>query len=147
MTDTKPYDLQRVYAEKAGTPFSFTWEDQVWTLPNMRMLDISVQERIENIDVTAAGVETVNALFDDLMGAEQGTRWRDVLRPLPMLLDLFAAWLAHSKGELGESPASTGSSRSTGRPSKRTSNSSSTSGSPKRSSPRARTAATPPVSS
>lgn len=148
MTAAKPYDLQRLYAEKVGGPFEFTWADQVWTVPNMRMLDIEQQERIENLQDTDATSETVFAFFDDIMGAEQGARWREVRpRPLPMIFDLLAAWLAHSKGELGEAKASAGSSKSTGRPSKRTSSSSSASGSPKRSSPRARKTATPPVSS
>lgn len=147
MTDSKPYDLQRLYAEKAGTPFEFTWADQVWTLPNMRMLDITVQDRLENLDMSSAGVETLNGMFDDLMGVEQGSRWREVVRPLPMLMDLFQAWLAHSKGEPGESPASDDSSRSTGRPSKRTSNGSTASASRGRSSAKPRRTATAPASS
>lgn len=148
MTASKPYDLQRLYEEKDAGPFQFTWADQVWTLPSMRMLDIATQERIENLGGDdSASVETVNTLFDDIMGEEQGTRWREVTRPLPMLFDLFAAWLAHSKAAMGESPASDGSSRSTGRPSKRTSNGSTASVSAKRSSPRARRTATQPASS
>lgn len=143
---SEPYDLQRLYAEKAGEPFTFRWADQEWTLPNMRMLDIEVQDRIENLD-TSAGVGTLNTLFDDLLGAEQGARWREVVRPLPMVLDLFQAWLDHSKGALGESGASAGSSKSTGRPSKRTSKPSTGSGSPKPSSRRTRTTGTAPASS
>jgi hypothetical protein len=147
VTAAKPYDLQRLYEEKAGGPFEFTWADQTWSMPNMRMLDIATQDRIENLEVSGSGVETINELFDDLMGTEQGQRWRAVVRPLPMILDLFQAWLEHSKQAMGEQPASAGSSKSTGRPSKRTSNSSSASGSPKPSSRRARKTATPPVSS
>lgn len=140
------YDLQRLYAEKAGKPFTFRWADQEWTLPHMRMLDIEVQDRIENID-TSAGVEVLNALFDELLGAEQGARWRSTVRPLPMILDLFQAWLDHSKGALGESAASAGSSKSTGRPSKRTSKPSTVSDSPKLSSRRTRATGTAPVNS
>jgi hypothetical protein len=147
MTEKKPFDLQRLYEEKAGTPFEFTWADQVWTLPSMRMLDIGIQERLETLDSSTANVETLNALFDDLMGPEQGERWRQVGRPLGMVMDLFQAWMDHSKADLGESAASDGSSKSTGRPSKRTSNGSTASGSAKRSSPRARKTATPRASS
>jgi hypothetical protein len=148
MTEKKPYDLQRIYAEKAGDPFDFTWADRVWTLPNMRMLDIEVQERIENLNTAAATAETIFVLFDEMMGEEQGQQWRNVRpRPLPMIFDLFEAWLEHSKAELGESAASDGSSKSTGRPSKRTSNASTASGSAKRSSPRARKTATPRANS
>ena len=149
MTDAKkPYDLQRLYAEKVGGPFEFTWADQVWTVPNMRMLDIEQQERIENLETEGANSETVFRFFDDIMGDEQGARWREVRpRPLPMIFDLLAAWLEHSKTPPGESPASDGSSKSTGRPSKRTSNGSTASASAKPSSRRPRKTATPPVSS
>ena len=147
MSDTKPYDLQRLYAEKVGGPFEFTWADQVWTVPNMRMLDIEQQERIENLDTEGANSETVFKFFDDIMGAEQGARWREVRpRPLPMIFDLLAAWLEHSKTLPGESPASADSSKSTGRPSKRTSNGSTASASRKRSTAPQKVA-TPPVSS
>lgn len=147
MTDKQPFDLQRLYAEKAGTPFEFTWADQIWTLPSMRMLDINVQERLENLDSGSASVATINELFDELMGAEQSGRWRQVVRPLGMVMDLFQAWMDHAKADLGESAASSGSSKSTGRPSKRTSNGSTASGSAKRSSPRTRKTATPRASS
>lgn len=147
MSDSQPYDLQRLYAEKAGGPFEFTWADRTWTLPNMRMLDMATQERLENLDTATTTVETINVLFDDLMGAEQGARWRQTVRPLPMVMDLFQAWLEHSKSALGESPASAGSSKSTGRPSKRTSNGSTASGSPRRSSPRTPRTVTPPANS
>lgn len=148
MTAAKPYDLQRIYAEKVGGPFEFTWVDKVWTVPNMRMLDIEQQERIENLPTDGASSEIVFQFFDDIMGEEQGKQWREIRpRPLPMIFDLLAAWLAHSKGELGESQASAGSSKSTGRPSKRTSKASTASGSPAPSSRRARKTATPPANS
>jgi hypothetical protein len=147
MSATEPYDLQRLYAEKAGPPFEFTWADQVWTVPNMMMLDIEQQEHAENMQPDGATTETIFQFFDDVMGAEQGARWREVRpRPLPMIFDLLAAWLAHSKGELGESPASDDSSKSTGRPSNPTSNGSTGSASRKRSTPRAKRTATAPVS-
>jgi hypothetical protein len=144
---SEPYDLQRLYAEKAGTPFEFTWADRVWTLPAMRMLDITVQERLETLDTAAATVDTVNQLFDDIMGPEQGAQWRTVPRPLGMVMDLFQAWMEHAQADLGEQEASAGSSKSTGRPSKRTSKRSTGSGSAQPSSRRARKTATPPVNS
>ena len=140
------YDLQRLYAEKVGGPFRFRWADRWWELPNMRMLDIELQDRIEKLDEAVADLDTMNALFGDLLGAEQDAEWRKVPRPLGMLLDMFAAWTEHSKAKLGESPASDGSSKSTGRPSKRTSNGSTASASASRSAPRKR-AATPRGSS
>ncbi len=118
--DKQVYDLQRLYVEKAGGPFTFTWADREWVLPNILMLDIAVQDRIENLD-TSAGLDVMNALFDDIMGPEQGAEWRQVVRPLPMLMDLLQAWTEHSGAKLGEAEASAGSSRSTARPSKRTS--------------------------
>jgi hypothetical protein len=147
VTAAKPFDLQRLYEEKTGGPFTFTWANQVWSLPNMRMLDIATQERIEGLNDAAANVETINVLFDELLGAEQGEQWRHVTRPLGMISDLFSAWLDHSKQAMGESQASAGSSKSTGRPSKRTSKASTASGSPAPSSRRARKTATPPANS
>jgi hypothetical protein len=144
MTEKKPYDLQRLYAEKAGGPFEFTWGDRTWTLPNLLMLDIEVQDRIENVD-PSGGVESFNQLFDDIMGAEQGAEWRKQVRPLPMLMDLLQAWTEHSGAQLGEAPASAGSSKSTARPSKRTSTGSTASASRGRS--RAAKKASPRASS
>ena len=143
---SETYDLQRLYAEKAGEAFTFRWADREWTLPSVYMLDIEVQHRVENVD-SNAGMDALNSLFDDLLGAEQGARWREVTRPLPMIFDLFQAWMDHSKGALGESAASTGSSKSTGRPSKRTSKPSTASDSRKPSSRRSRTTGTAPVNS
>ncbi len=150
MTEAKVYDLQRVYAEKAGTPFVFTWADREWTLPNILMLDIEVQDRIENLDSAHSTIDTFNALFDDIMGAEQGAEWRKQIRPLPMLMDLLQAWTKQSGAQLGEAPASDDSSKSTGRPSKRTSSGSTASGSRKQSPAKkaaAKRRATPPVNS
>lgn len=147
MTASKPYDLQRLYTEKAGGPFEFTWADQTWTLPNPRMLDITVIEKVDGLSPADASVDTINALFDDIMGAEQGARWREVPRPLPMLMDLLKAWMEHSQQAMGESEASASSSKSTGRPSKRTSNGSTASASRGRSSAKPRKSATAPARS
>ena len=121
MTAEEGYDLQRVYGEKVGGPFSFRWADRWWTLPNMLMLDFEVQDRIENLDTTAADKDALNALFDELLGPEQAPEWRKAARPIGALLDMLRQWTEHSKAKLGESPASDGSSKSTGRPSNPTS--------------------------
>lgn len=146
-TAKKPYDLQAKYAQTAGEPFEFTWADQVWVLPSPRMIDVAVLDQIDNLDPSAANLDTFNTLFDGLMGPEQGARWREVSpRPLPMLMELIDAWQEHGGEQLGESPASDGSSKSTGRPSSRTSNASTASASRKPSSRRPRKSATPAVS-
>lgn len=138
------YDLQAVYAEKAK-PYWFKWQDRWWKLPHLRMLDFEVQAEIEAFDFAnlvsddstkdelEAAKEHLNELFDLIMGAEQGKAWRDVERPFNMLMDMLAGWTKHSGAAEGEAPASDGSSKSTGRPSKRTSNGSTASASRKRS--------------
>lgn len=147
------YDLQQVYAE-AAKPFWFRWADRWWQLPHLRMLDFEVQAAVESFDfaeLTGEGVTAeqakakVNELFDLIMGEQQGQDWRKQTRPLPMLLDMLQAWMKHSGAEQGEASASGGSSRSTGRPSKRTSTGSTGSASRRRS--KAVQAASPPVSS
>ncbi len=163
MSDRQPpegkgYDLQAVYAEKAD-PFWFRWDDQWWELPHPKMLDFEVQLKVESFDVSAlteAGdgedVEAVakakiDELFGLIMGGGQATEWRQVqVRPLQMMLDMFSQWMEHSKAGMGESEASTDSSKSTGRPSKLTSTASTGSGSPQRSRAR-KAAAGPPVNS
>lgn len=152
------YDLQRVYAEKAK-PFWFRWEDQWWKLPHLTMLDFEIQAQVAEFDFAELAADDMdieeskkklNELFDLLMGAEQGKQWRDVSRPLPVLLDMIHQWTAHSGGSSGESSASSGSSESTERPSKRTSTASTGSGSRKRSTAKKtapRKAATPRANS
>lgn len=144
------YDLQAVYAENVK-PFWFRWADRWWQLPHLKMLDFEVQARVETFqDVIAAadGVdqmrERVNELFDMLMGDVQGADWRMVPRPGNAILEMFQAWAKHSGATEGEASASDGSSRSTGRPSKRTSSGSTGSASRKRS---PRKAVTAPASS
>lgn len=165
MSDRRPpegegYDLQKVYAEKAK-PFWFHWEDQWWTLPHLRMLDFEVQARVSEFDfgelaevsgdeAIEAAKAKVNELFALLMGPEQAAEWAEVSRPLEPLLDMIQQWSKHSGADQGESSASAGSSRSTGRPSKRTSTASTGSGSRKRSTAKKAApakAVTPPVSS
>jgi len=147
------YDLQQVYAEKIR-PFWFRWADRWWQLPHLKMVDFEVQAKVESFealaekigdDVDAAKAE-VNALFDLLMGDAQAADWRATARPVGMLFDMLRAWVKHSGAEPGESPASDGSSKSTGRPSKRTSTGSTESASRRRS-PAKKAVATPPASS
>ena len=142
MSEVKPpegegYDLQRVYAEQVR-PFWFRWADRWWQLPHLKMLDYEVQARIEAFDfgeLTSddAAKQKINELFDLIMGPEQGAEWRTVTRPANMILDMIRAWAKHSGTEAGEAPASSGSSASTGRPSKPTSTASTASASRKRS--------------
>lgn len=158
MSDLQPpegegYNLQRVYAEKAK-PFWFFWEDRWWKLPNLQMLDFEVQIQVAEFDFgslteDSAGLaeakEKVNSLFDLIMGEEQGPEWRKTVRPINMINDMLRSWGEHSGSESGESSASDGSSKSTGRPSKPTSKGSTGSASRRRSP--ARKAAAPRVSS
>lgn len=134
------YDLQAVYAENLK-PFWFRWGNRWWQLPHLRMLDFEVQARVESFqdDVTAVGDNVdqlralVNGLFDMLLGEEQGVEWRLISRPGDAILDMIHAWMKHSGATPGESAASDGSSKSTGRPSKRTSTGTTGSGSRRRS--------------
>lgn len=153
MADRKPpegkgYDLQKVYAENAE-PFWFRWDDQWWSLPHPKMLDFEVQVRVESFntaDLFPDGDDTpddkigeiakakMDEFFALLMDDEQAAEWAEVpVRPLPMMLDMLSQWKDHIKAAEGESPASTSSSKSTGRPSKRTSAGTTKSGSPRRS--------------
>ncbi len=151
MADRKPPagkgdDLQADYLEEAE-PYWFRWAGQWWELPHPRMLDFKTQLRVENFDVSAltgddtdsADIETaaqkaIDDLFTLVMGEEQGAEWAQITpRPLPMLLDVLDRWRKHAGTGEGESPASTGSSKSTGRPSKPTSTATTASASRKRS--------------
>lgn len=115
------FDLQAVYAENGVEPFRFRWADQWWELPHLLMLDFEVQARVEEFDPTTTTKDDINIFFVDVMGQEQADRWRQVTRPAPMLMAMLRQWVKHSGGTPGESAASDGSSKSTGRPSKRTS--------------------------
>lgn len=154
----KGYDLQREYT-KGVEPFWFHWEDQWWMLPHGKMIDFEkllrvakLQDNLSNIgdaDVEEA-MEMLNDTFAMLMGDEQGAEFAKVNRPLGALMDTLTLWREHSgeaEEEAGESLASTVSSKSMGRPSKRTSNGSTASASRGRSTPRAKKTATPPANS
>lgn len=157
MTTPKVYDLQAKYAAQARKPFVFRWADRTWTLPHIAELDYELQAQIEMWDASDGSLAKINEFFVQIFGEEQAAEWAKVNKPIGMLPMLFNDWLAHSGSEPGESPASDGSSKSTGAKSRRTSTGSTTSGSPKRSSaakapakraPRkAAPAASPPASS
>lgn len=152
------YDLQAVYAENSK-PFYFRWADRWWMLPHLKNLDFEVQAKVETFDFsmltgTNVDLDTARNRIDDLfnlvMGDEQGTEWRAVNpRPVNMLLDMLQSWTKHSGVKEGEASASEGSSRSTGRPSKRTSKGSTASASRRRSPAKAapEAAVTPPENS
>ncbi|BAL87294.1 hypothetical protein AMIS_20740 [Actinoplanes missouriensis 431] len=152
------YDLQKVHTEQ-NPEFWFRWADRWWMLPNIHLLDfdthidvLSFGSKFANIsdDATEADIavlkEHVSALFAKLLDegrAGQGADFIKVKRPLNVLLDLIDQWKSHSGSDEGEASASAGSSKSTGRPSKRTSTATTKSGSRTRSTVPARKAATP----
>jgi hypothetical protein len=126
---TAPDDLDVAYAEIRKEPYVFTWSGMEFTLPHLGSLDYRLQLQIEQWDQT--GVEEVMTLFSKIFGEEQAAAWAEVEVPTPVLFMLFERWLAHSGAKLGEEPASSDSSGSTGKSSRRTSGRSTTSGSPK----------------
>ena len=147
----KGFDLQLKW-EAQSEPYWFKWADRWWRLPHLSMLDFAAQARVESFHETIADVtdvdtvtDRINTLFRLIMGEEQGTAFAHVDRPLNVLLDILHQWITHSGGEVGESEASTGSSKSTERPSKPTSTATTTSGSRKRSTAKPKAAATAPA--
>lgn len=152
------YDLQQVYAE-AKKDFWFRWADRWWRLPNLHMLDFELQSKVMGFGALTDGLGAadtselaghVNTLFDLIMesGREgQAAEWRETVRPIAMLLKLLNQWTEGSGAVEGESSASAGSSKSTGRPSKRTSTRSTGSASRKRSTTQTGSAGSPPGNS
>ncbi len=144
MTAKKNYD--RAYAEKRRAPFEFVWDGRDWELPHMRDVDIELLREIQGTD--NMDLDAILALMPRLfVKATDRQAWKDTAKPSAILIDIFSDWLAHAGQDAGESSASTDSSASTERPSKRTSTGSTASASRKRSTPRKRAAATPPASS
>lgn len=146
------YDLDAVYAEERGDPFLFRWAGQDWELPHFGDIDWRAAGLAGELEELAdAGgqadvpIEALQKLFDYAFGADQAARWAQVSQPSTAMVRLFGAWQKHGGAELGESSASTGSSPSTGRPSKRTSRATTASGSAKRSTA-SRRSGTPPAS-
>ncbi len=152
----KGVNLQQKYADKLDD-FWFFWADRWWKLPNLNLLDFDIQlqvmafqGRVSEDSTDAEALKSlVNDLFDLIMEAGhpgQAADWREVTRPLTMLLGMLGDWSEHSGVDEGESSASTSSSKSTGRPSKPTSKRSTGSGSPRRSTAQTRAAGAPPAS-
>lgn len=109
----KPFNLDAVVAEATGEPFRFVFGGDTY--------EMSPQPDI----ITARLLQTgqLVAGFERLLGAEQWERLvaaSEVL-DMPRLVALFEAYADHLGIDLGESEASSSSSKSTARPSKRTS--------------------------
>lgn len=126
MADT--FDLDAAYAEARQEPFRFTWKGQDWELAFFGDLDWRAAGLAKEIEALADGRDTAEVTLDMLdrlftygLGPEQADRWDKVQQNVGALTLLFEAWQKHAGTSVGESPASTSSSGSTGRPSKRTS--------------------------
>jgi hypothetical protein len=108
------FDLDAVAREAAGEPFRFRFGGEDYELPS-------------HVDIRAIAKLSIGQFYEALqlmLGDEQWQRMlaADAVFDDQTLRSLMEAYAAHSGTELGESSASTGSSRSTVRPSKRTSN-------------------------
>jgi len=132
-------DLDAAYAEIRREPYFFTWSGREWSLPHIGDLDYRVLAEIESMD--AIDTEQVLSLFSRMFTADQVAAWAEVQVPTPVLFMLFERWVAHGGGKLGEAPASSGSSGSIGKSSRRTSGSSTVSASRKSSSAKPKKAA------
>jgi len=145
VAEPEVFDLDAVYAEERGEPFTFTWEGRRWELPAFGDIDWRAAGMQAEMEAAAdadgmaeVGVETLQKLFRFAFGEEQADRWEKARQPAPAMVRLFSEWQKRSGAAVGESPASTGSSPSTGRPSRRTSTASTGSGSARRSTARKR---------
>jgi hypothetical protein len=118
MSEEQKYDFDLdaliVEAENAP-PFRFKWRDEVWEMPLMNAMPFRDQ-----LDLESATVEESMSL---IMGEEQFERF--IAEPISTgrMRDLITAWQRFQGLEPGESQASSRSSRSTVRRSKRTSRS------------------------
>lgn len=110
------FDLDAFVAESLGEPFVFKFGGEEFTVapaPDMRIIAefdggsmmVCLQLMLGDDYERFAAIPTKTAILT-----------RDGL------LKLLTQWTKHQRASLGESSASTGSSKSTGRPSKRTSN-------------------------
>lgn len=107
------FDLDAVARDATGEPFRFRFDGEEYELP-------------PQMDFRAVARLTVGQLYEAMelaLGADQWQRVLDAEAVLTMdaITKLFEAYSLHGGLALGESSASTGSSRSTVRPSKRTS--------------------------
>lgn len=109
----KPFNLDAVATEAAGEPFQFTFGGNTYTLP------------VEPDLVTARLLQKgqVADALGRLLGPEQWDSLveSDEVFTLSHLEALFGAYGEHLGIDMGESPASSSSSKGTARPSKRTS--------------------------
>lgn len=110
------FNLDKAIAEESPTrqPFTFVFDGITYELP-------------AEIDIRAVAAISNGRMDDGLRLLLNPEQW-EAIQASPKLFSssvldkLFAAYAAHVNGTpMGESSASTGSSKSTGRPSKRTS--------------------------
>lgn len=137
------FDLDAVSSEQRAKrqPFPFKFRGQRRELANMyAVLDLDTLEAAQNNDLAALRKSLANGLAEQADEVNVGAMTVDELVPL------FEQWMTHSAATPGESPASSDSSGSTGRPSRRTSKGSTGSVSVRRSGARRKTAE-PPVNS
>jgi hypothetical protein len=139
------WSLTRAYNAVRREPFTFEWEGQDWQLPHFGDIDWRAAGLAGDLEALTSGgetatadvpVETLQSLFRYAFGPEQAERWERAGQPGTAMVLLFQHWQEHAGADVGEPSASTGSSPSTGRPSKRTSPGITGSGSRTRSSAR-----------
>lgn len=108
------FDLDAAIAEAEGEPFEFTFGGEKYRLPYSP--DLRAVAAMEQGKLTDA--------MRLLLGSEQWGRLlaADAVFNIPAFESLMAAYMKHCGLEPGESKASSPSSESTARPSKRTSN-------------------------
>jgi len=125
-------DLDAAYREVRHKPYGFVFAGERWVLPHARSLGPKALAALEAAD-EGMTLEQLGELFRLMFGPEQAARW-DALDPgSDVYQPFFTRWMAHSGVKLGEEPASSDSSESTGGSSKPTSDASTPSGSRKRS--------------
>jgi hypothetical protein len=141
------YSLTEKARELRKEPFEFEWDGRDWALPHIMDTDLASIPAADSGDIEAVR-ESVALAFRYSDDKSQAEAWRAAL-PVPAvaLFELFRDWHEWSGTKPGESEASSPSSKSTGRPSKRTSRGSTTSGSPRRSRAKAETVELPANSS
>lgn len=122
------YDLDARYAEVVKEPFQFRWAGKEWELPHFGDIDWRAAGLATQIEAVVGDdgnaeidVSVLQQLFDYAFGPEQAARWAKVRQPVTAMTMLFTDWQKHGGTSVGESSASTDSSASTVRPSKRTS--------------------------
>jgi hypothetical protein len=133
------FDLDAAAAETRAQrkPWKVRFGGDMWHMANAFNLDLDLLERAEAGDIGAIREALKMGLGDQYAG------FRAKGLDLAALTALFNNWVAASGSTPGESVASSASSGSTGRPSKRTSKGSTGSGSGKRSTANRASAAPP----